>query len=274
MDSGTLTAASAGAIISRLICHPIDTITVHKQTIGHFSFKTMPLKAYYKGLPASLALVTPATCIYLSTYCYTKEKLLKKKIHGTLLYSLCGISAEVISSVMWTPLEVVKARTQIAASGSGVLRVVRDLYKTEGLRGFYRGYWMGIAIYLPTTVSWWVVYEHSKSYLMNLTHWDVSVVAPICSALGTVVATVISTPLDIVKTNFQVATTSAMKAQANSPALVQPALTIRSIASSILKKYGLRGFVRGLLTRMCYVMPSGMISMSIFESLKPDIQLV
>lgn len=257
---------SAGAVASRLLCHPIDTITVHKQTIGKFSFKTMPLKAYYRGLPISLTLITPATCLYLSTYVEAKRRFKPSVGEGAILYSICGMTAEVVSSFVWTPLEVIKARTQISQKGS-VINTISTLARSEGLKGFYRGYWMGVAIYLPTTVSWWVCYEESKKYLQKQSNWDISVIAPICSALGTVVATTISTPLDIVKTRYQVATSSAMR-KAEYGLQAEKELGILEIAKLLFSKHGVKGFTRGLFTRMCYIMPSGMISMSVFESFK------
>lgn len=45
-------------------------------------------------------------------------------------------------------------------------------------------------------------------------------------------------------------------------------LGILEIAKLLFSKHGVKGFTRGLFTRMCYIMPSGMISMSVFESFK------
>ncbi|EPY54076.1 iron ion transporter [Schizosaccharomyces cryophilus OY26] len=265
MDIQTLLAASSGSVASRVICHPIDTITVHKQTVGSFSFRNTPLKAYYRGLPISLTLITPATCLYMSTYVESKRRLKDYLGDGVLLYSACGMTAEVVSSFVWTPLEVIKARTQI--SQHGVIPTISNLRKQEGIKGFYRGYWMGIAIYLPTTVSWWVMYEETKKWLRAKTNFDISIVAPLSSALGTVVATTISTPLDIVKTRYQVATSSAMQ-KTEFANISGNKIKISDVARLLFKEHGLKGFTRGLMFRMGYIMPSGMISMSVFESFR------
>jgi hypothetical protein len=69
----------------------------------------------------------------------------------TLLYSASGIIAEISSSLLWTPLEVIKARLQISktAEEGKLLFNLREIAKKEGIRGFYRGYGIGLGIYIP-----------------------------------------------------------------------------------------------------------------------------
>jgi len=61
-------------------------------------------------------------------------------------------------------MEVIKGRLQISRTKADgkFLYQVRDLAKKEGLKGFYRGYLMGVANYIPYNAIYWSVYENTK----------------------------------------------------------------------------------------------------------------
>lgn len=131
---------------ARVVCFPIDTLTVRRQTLSaeqRAQQGRLPLRAYYRGLPAALLFVTPGMAAYLSAYRWCKDYVRPYTGDGTLLnYSISAVFSEVTSSVLWTPMEVIKARSQIARSSDrgGALGTVKTVWREEGLRGFYRGY--------------------------------------------------------------------------------------------------------------------------------------
>ena len=77
---------------------------------------------------------------------------------------LSGCIAELAGSFLFTPMEVLKARMQISRSGEEgkLLYQLRHIAGKEGIRGFYRGYVMGIASYLPFNVIWWTTYGNIR----------------------------------------------------------------------------------------------------------------
>jgi solute carrier family 25 folate transporter 32 len=67
------------------------------------------------------------------------------------------------------PLQVLRSRLQNYDAeerfGRGIRGVVRQLWREEGARGFYRGIVPGVVRVLPATWVTFLVYENVKFYL-------------------------------------------------------------------------------------------------------------
>lgn len=163
MDIGTLTASVSSSLLSRLICYPLDTIAVQHTSSTRRPLLSVPLSSYYRGLPVSLVITTPAVALYLCTYRQSKETLTPYLGDTTITYVSAGVVAEVVSSLLWTPLEVIKARLQISKSveDGRLMGNLRSIWRGEGYRGFYRGYGLGLAIYIPCEFAFWFISQPS-----------------------------------------------------------------------------------------------------------------
>jgi len=76
MDLGTLSASVVSSVVSRLVCYPLDTIAVQHVSSTRRPIFSVPLRSYYRGVGASVCIVTPAIALYLCTYRQSKESLL------------------------------------------------------------------------------------------------------------------------------------------------------------------------------------------------------
>lgn len=207
-------------------------------------------------------------------------------------YVISGSVAEIASSVIWTPMEVVKGRMQISSSGVGTFELIRDIKRNEGIKGFFRGYWMGLVVFLPHSVVWWTTYEEvkrvlgeqqSKSYSSSGDNdisdieadekkiVDLSELTPthyaIASAAATVVAQTATNLLDVVKTRQQLAVSHEI-------ATLRPddQLGVFQVGRNLIREVGFfRACFKGLHIRLLQSLPSSILSMVIVESLNPDV---
>lgn len=79
-----------------------------------------------------------------------------------------GACASLVSQTIVVPLDIVSQRMMIDGQGRdvrqtrerprGFLSVTKQVYRAEGLRGFYRGYMASIATYAPSSAIWWGTY--------------------------------------------------------------------------------------------------------------------
>lgn len=274
MDIGTLSASVASSVISRVICYPLDTIAIQHASSTRRPIFSVPLRSYYRGVGVSVCIVTPAYALYLCTYRQSKESLLPYFGDTTATYVTSGIIAEVASSLLWTPMEVIKARLQISATEQEgkLLYNLRQIARTEGIKGFYRGYFMGLGIFVPYNAVWWSVYENMKK-----TNAVVQFSPPVQVALSSVAAVTASAgllhPFDLVKTRYQVATSGTVGAVAHTAAGAVRASDqkgVLQIMRNVVAESGKKGFYKGFIPRLCCSVPSGLIMMSTFEYLKPD----
>jgi hypothetical protein len=137
--------------------------------------------------------------------------------------------------------------------------LVVKILKNEGIRGFYKGYWMGLAVFVPHSMTYFVTYEKMKQLCMKNNN-DASLYM-LCSSVAGITSILISTPLDIIKTRWQIS------AAENGQQFRQGPI---SIAKYMLFKEGKGALTRGLWARIAWGIPTTAISMTIFEVLKDN----
>ncbi|KAF3431916.1 hypothetical protein FNV43_RR26652 [Rhamnella rubrinervis] len=157
-----------------------------------------------------------------------------------------GAAAGAIAATFVCPLDVIKTRLQVHGlpsghGGSVIISSLRNIVKTEGLRGMYRGLSPTIVALLPNWAVYFTVYERLKDLLHS--HVDgsnqLTVGENMIAAAGAGAATAISTnPLWVVKTRLQV--------RGMRPDIV-PYKSMFSALSRIEHEEGVRGFYSGIV---------------------------
>lgn len=261
-------ASAVGSIISKITCYPLDTIAVQYQTSTRRPLLSIPLKAYYRGIGVTILTVTPATALYLTTREAVQIALLPHLGDGALNDATSGVLAELAGSVLFTPMEVLKARLQISRSGQEgqLLYQVRAIMKKEGVRGFYRGYVMGIASYIPFNILWWTTYGTIRR---NMSEKSLQAQIACGSGVAALCSAAFIHPLELVKTRYQVATSGTV-ASVGAVACLRNSDQegLRQVARNIMRESGPRGFYAGFLPALMRSVPSAIIMMSVFEHLK------
>ncbi|KAJ3125952.1 hypothetical protein HK098_008032 [Nowakowskiella sp. JEL0407] len=282
--------SSFAAILSRFFTHPLDTIKTVSQnnSISNPSFSKVAkdiyfihgAKSFYRGLPVTLLFSVPGLSIYLSSYDYLKFRLSSQNSllqnfrfspalvneNSTLVHAVAAGGAEALSGLFWTPMEVLKNKLQVATGGMGeyskrnvtARSLAMHIYGREGVRGFFRGYFIGLAVFVPYTVIYFTTYEQLK--LMAQRNQPANGAPPFytyvsSSAMSGGLAACISNILDVVKTRVQVS-----DGRENASAI--------ATISKILRNEGIRGFTKGMAARILFFVPSVTISMTIYETLK------
>lgn len=164
-------------------------------------------------------------------------------------------------------MEVVKGRMQISAQSITTFQLLKEIKQTEGIRGFFRGYWMGIVVFLPHSIVWWITYEEAKQSLLKRYSELTPTHYAIASASATTVAQTASNLLDVVKTRQQLAVSKEISS-------IRPddQQSVFKVARNLIKEVGFfRACFKGLHVRLLQALPSSILSMVIVETLNPDI---
>ncbi|CAH8268540.1 unnamed protein product [Arabidopsis lyrata] len=147
-----LTAASA--------TYPLDLVrtrlsaqrnSIYYQGVGH-AFRTIcreeGILGLYKGLGATLLGVGPSLAISFAAYETFKTFWLSHRPNDSnAVVSLgCGSLSGIVSSTATFPLDLVRRRMQLEGAGgrarvytTGLFGTFKHIFKTEGMRGLYRG---------------------------------------------------------------------------------------------------------------------------------------
>lgn len=163
----------------------------------------------------------PATCLYMTSYEVSKDALLRvESFRGSpsLLYLGAGMTAEVLSCVLWVPIDVIKERMQVQGQPSGASGAARKIYyrntldavqtiaRTERLGGLYKGYVATLLSFGPFSALYFMFYEKAKA--LAQTRLDTTELPAhytlVSAAVAGATASFLTNPLDLIKLRLQV----------------------------------------------------------------------
>ena len=114
-------------------------------------------RGLYRGIGSALMLYTPATSVFYLTYFRSNEAYLHLTGNEHTSSFLAGMTANVSASVLWTPMDNIVQRVWIHRQTATT--VVRDLYKTSGLGGFWRAYTATLGVWTPLCGAFFMTYN-------------------------------------------------------------------------------------------------------------------
>ncbi|CAO3592686.1 unnamed protein product [Absidia cylindrospora] len=257
-NSTTTQNAIAGALagIGEHLMYPVDSIKTRMQVGGGQTMRTMAAISSSKGWLHSQRQ------LWRGVYSVQQGSLTRdENLQLLLATSSAGACATLAHDVMMTPFDVIKQRMQLKDSVyRSVRECARTVYAKEGIAAFY--------ISLPTTLSMSIpfqsiqfsTYERCLSLLNPAGQYDPKshVVA---GAVAGVVASSITTPLDVIKTLLQTRGSST-------DIRIRNCSGFWDAAKLIYGRYGYHGFFWGFKPRILTHMPATAISWSVYEYFK------
>ncbi|KAK4204306.1 putative mitochondrial folate transporter/carrier [Triangularia verruculosa] len=137
-------------------------------------FQTEGIKGFYRGLGVGMMAVSHGA-VQFAVYDPLKKMYSarhKEREAGELSNEatvVLSTVAKLVAGGVTYPLQVLRSRLQGYEAeerfGRGIGGVVRQLWREEGLRGFYRGVMPGVVRVLPATWVTFLVYENVRFYL-------------------------------------------------------------------------------------------------------------
>ncbi|KAJ9077814.1 hypothetical protein DSO57_1013058 [Entomophthora muscae] len=158
-------------------------------------------------------------------------------------------------------MEVIKTRMQIStANGSqpSGRQLLKNILQTEGPRGLLRGYPLGLAVFGPYSITYFVFYEKFKTILIPKDEASMAFRYWLASSISVAIAATISNPMDVIKVRWQSADYSSRDK------------SVSSLVRRLIREEGaiFKPFLRGTLSRVAWLVPSTSITFTMFEILK------
>ncbi|KAL6042036.1 Carrier protein, mitochondrial [Balamuthia mandrillaris] len=220
--------------------------------------------ALWRGLPATFILTVPGAAIYFTSY----EKFKEQMDNSTLLQpfrmfipGIAGLGARTLTATVTSPLELMRTNVQshakVPGSNESLYWMLRMVVRNQGFKGLWIGLMPTLWRDVPFSVIYWTAYEAIKARLMLWRKKEGFLVHFASGAGAGMLAALITTPVDVVKTRRQMH-------------LDEPANLRRSSAifMKIMKEEGVQGLFRGLLPRITKVAPACAIMISSYELFK------
>lgn len=217
-----------------------------------------------------------------------------------------GMLAEAVACIIYVPVDIVKERMQVQQTASatssnppgqgdsqkyqykGSWDALRQITKTEGMRGIYRGYGATLASFGPFSALYFMFYERcklwSREYIQSqkqngqimennetmekVKDGDLPFLHLIaCSAGAGALASWLTSPLDMAKLRMQVQRGQAASASRTGDSTARQPLQYRGMVdclSAAYKEGGVRGLFRGAGARVIHVAPAITVTMTCY----------
>ncbi|XP_064644945.1 solute carrier family 25 member 44-like [Lineus longissimus] len=228
----------------RCILYPVTLVKTRLQMqrgtelyTGTFNALSKILKSegamgLYRGFLISTLQIAPQVC-YISTYEGVRTCLEKYGgVTNTKVKSMIGgMCASVVGQTFVVPVDVVSQYLMVLSKSTGHMpehirrsfplsvdnmayysrwgftkALCKALYKRDGIAGFYRGYLASLAVFAPNSAMWWYFYDTYCDVLSGVAPVWVPRLALQCisAPLGGITVSVITNPLDTIRTRIQV----------------------------------------------------------------------
>ena len=230
-------------MVVRTILHPIDTIRVLKTVsttdtsvsllsksvaevplMQRLRAVAAPIRSLYSGFGFAVFGSLPVYAVYFGAYeafCARLPELFPGH-SSSLMQISSGFLAECCTVVIWSPWEVVRQRMQLASS-NGFQQTFRDVLSESGVRGLYGGIGAYMALWGTWSPLMFVIYEQG----IECAYWKQrrelaangranALITPslgmsfLIGSFAGSVASVITSPLDVIKTRMQTQTPTSL----------------------------------------------------------------
>ncbi|XP_057524748.1 uncharacterized protein LOC130804349 [Amaranthus tricolor] len=277
-----MVAGSIAGCAEHMAMFPVDTIKTRMQALGSCPIKTVGVRTaldsllksdgaagLYRGIAAMGLGAGPAHAVYFSVYEFCKKKLEGGNPNNHVAHALSGVCATVMSDAVLTPMDMVKQRLQLSGgvggAYNGVWDCVKRVFKDEGFRAFYASYRTTVIMNAPFTAVHFASYEAAKKALLSPDDDDDKlIVHATAGAAAGALAALVTTPLDVVKTQLQCQGVCGCDRFTSG--------SISDVIKTIVAKDGYRGLMRGWTPRMMFHAPAAAICWSTYEASKTFFQ--
>lgn len=171
----TMQAASSGNASTMNIHNHDSNLTRTVKTCSYI-YSTQGLSGFYKGTIITALRDVPSITTYFITYRTIRKRINQwdGNANRTSTTLIAGAGAGVASWIVVYPIDVVKTNMQsnnqttnscTPSRSHGVVRAAMDLYRTHGVRVFYRGLGTAVVRAIPTNAAIFYVYEKLKPFI-------------------------------------------------------------------------------------------------------------
>lgn len=262
--NGQLTNLLAGSISSK----PSLTIS----TVAAEVYRRNGIGGFWAGAKLGLLQSLPNTVLYMTVYEYLKKHLGDQyNTHSSsyiapVIPGIAGGLARMVAVIALAPIELVRTIQQ-ASSPGGIVDISRNIYRNDGVRGFYRGMASTLARDAPFSAIYWCSFELLRNIKVGADYGsNVGSDSPTPTATppssnarnfasgasAGVVAALLTHPFDVLKTQRQ----------------LQSGNMTATTHHSVLDIVRSGAAFRGLSVRLATIIPASAIMVTIYEFIK------
>ncbi|XP_078062529.1 solute carrier family 25 member 44-like [Mustelus asterias] len=230
------------------------------------------ISGLYRGFLVNTFTLISGQC-YVTTYELTRKYVAQYNDSNLVKSVIAGGSASLVAQSITVPIDIVSQHLMVQGQAMGRFQepppggagrphhvmgrtkeVVVQIFRLDGLRGFYRGYAASLLTYIPNSALWWPFYHLYTEQISYVTpsfcpHLLVQAVA---GPLAAATSSTLTNPMDVIRARLQVKGCHSMKQ------------TFRQL----MHEEGAWGLSKGLSARVLSSTPSALCIVVGYETLK------
>lgn len=263
-------AGSLSGTCSTLLFQPLDLVKTRlQQQPGEARLSMLrmvglvvgeeSLAGLWRGVVPSLTKTVPGVGLYFSSMHYMKTSLYEGR-PSHLQSIIIGCSARTVAGSVMIPFTVIKTRFESRRYNySSVTEALRSILRAEGVRGLTLGLVPTLARDVPFSGLYLMFYEHLKTITpQEMKEQQPSTVHFLSGMLAGVLASLVTQPADVIKTQLQLRTQGK---------------GVVTTAAEILRQQGLAGFTTGFVPRALRRTLMAALAWTVYEKMIKSIGL-
>jgi solute carrier family 25 S-adenosylmethionine transporter 26 len=261
----TLTAGAVSRAIAQSVMHPANTFkTILQLKHNEKIMKRLTPSRLLRGVDAQFLFAIPHGAVHFFVIDQVKlqlSKFMPSKLDFLSDFSSSSIST-VICSIVSTPQMVLTDRLMAGVYPSFPI-ALRKILRTEGIKGFYTGWWPALAQKIPSYGLTWMFFQQLKRG--HETHFGTKPTAQSSFGLGAVAAaaaTSVMIPMDTIKTRLVCQCATSKNSYKG----------IMDCFYRVAKEEGIQAFYKSLPPRLVSVVPMIAIQYGVYEYMKVQFQ--
>lgn len=230
----TICRAGFAGAAADLLTYPITTLTVRAQLYSERKYKfsaeqfalnprfTKPkvsmkklayilyvhegIRGFFLGYYASLMRQVVSTGVRLGIYDYLKGRVREKGEFSVYNKILTASMTAVMASLLTLPSTIIKIRFQSRpkdiARYRNVTHAYNNIYREEGLVGFWKGAYFSIPRLALINLTEVMCFEYMVNYCRRMNITDPFQVYSLSATMTALFATILTTPFDVLQTRY------------------------------------------------------------------------
>lgn len=197
------------------------------------------IRGLWRGMTPSLTRCVPGVGLYFCSLDYIKTHYFAEKTPSPLESVAIGVIARCMSGATLIPITVIKTRVESGVYGySGVTAALKEIYRTEGIRGMTCGLVPTLFRDAPFSGLYLMFYTQAKLAVPQdmLNSAYSSPIHFTCGITAGILASIVTQPADVLKTKIQLYPNKFNG--------------LWSVTVYVHSKYGIQGYFKGMVPRM------------------------
>ncbi|XP_059815459.1 solute carrier family 25 member 44-like isoform X1 [Hypanus sabinus] len=231
------------------------------------------ISGLYRGFLVNTFTLISGQC-YVTTYELTRKYVAQYNNSNVIKSVIAGGSASLVAQSITVPIDIISQHLMVQGQAMGRFQlpdrggaaparrlfmghtkdVMLQIFRLDGLRGFYRGYAASLMTYIPNSALWWPFYH---LYAEQLSHVTPSVcphlvVQAMAGPLAAATASTLTNPMDVIRARVQ----------------VEGRCSMIQTFKQLMAEEGGWGLTKGLSARILSSTPSAVCIVVGYETLK------